>query len=564
MIRRFSTFCLAAAQLAVFTSPSLASDRPDLVLRNGTIVTMDDDRAIAEALAISDGRILAVGTDEEIQAFVQPGTKVLDLGGRTVIPGLVDTHIHAIRGGQTYPFETYWHDETSLASALEALKTAARDRASDQWVAVVGSWHPDQFAERRAPDVADLDKALPDTPAYVQYLYDYALVNTKGIELLALDSTKPKLPPGVRIERNEEDRATGKLFGNIGSFNVLFGQLSAIGKEERKANLKTFFSHLNAVGVTGFIDPSAGPAAGYEPFFALRDEGGLTLRAGYRIPAAHPGNEAEWFREIMSFRPAVHDDGTLSFLGLGESLVFAMNDGVQMGPGFTPPKEARDELRNVALFAAERRIPVEIHAYTDDAASAILDVFEEVHKTRPLNDLRWSIAHLNTGSERTLDRMQKMGLAYTVQMGPYFEGAAIADANGADVAAVSPPTRLAIDKGLLVAGGTDSTRIGVAGVWQAIEYHLTGRSLGGTVQKADDQLLTRQEALRLYTRNAAWIGFAEEDRGTLSAGKLADLAVLDKPYMTMPADEIDTIGSVLTLLGGKVVHDAGALEAAKQ
>ncbi|MCY1364885.1 Amidohydrolase family protein [compost metagenome] len=217
----------------------------------------------------------------------------------------------------------------------------------------------------------------------------------------------------------------------------------------------------------------------------------------------------------------------------------------------------------VALFAAERRIPIEIHAYTDDAANAILDVFEAVHKTHPLNDLRWSIAHLNTGSERTLDRMQRMGLAYSVQMGPYFGAPAIREANGAAVAAVSPPTRLAIDKGIMVAGGTDSTRIGVAGVWQAIEYHLTGRSLGGMVQKADDQLLTREEALRLYARNAAWIGFAEEDRGKLSAGKLADLAVLDKPYMTMPVGEIDTVRSVLTLLGGKFVHEAGVIKAAR-
>lgn len=108
----------------------------------------------------------------------------------------------------------------------------------------------------------------------------------------------------------------------------------------------------------------------------------------------------------------------------------------------------------VALFAAERRIPIEIHAYTDDAANAILDVFEAVHKTHPLNDLRWSIAHLNTGSERTLDRMQRMGLAYSVQMGPYFGAPAIREANGAAVAAVSPPTRLAIDKGIMVAGGT--------------------------------------------------------------------------------------------------------------
>lgn len=536
-----------------------AAQTPSLILRNGTVITMDSARPSAQALAISGDKILAVGANEEIDALRQQGTKVLDLNGRTVIPGLNDTHIHAIRGGQTYPFETYWYDVTSLADALDKVRATAATRKPGQWVAVVGSWLPDQFKEKRAPTVADLSAAAPQHPVYVQYLYDYALVNAAGIAALRLDEPQADPLPGITAERDGQGRATGKLLGNIGSFNALFATISPSSEETKKISLERFFTRLNEAGVTGFIDPSAGPPASYEPLFALRDEGRLTLRAGYRIPAIRPGGEAEWFKGAMAFRPSRFNDGLLSFVGLGENLVFGMNDGVQMGPGFNPSPAAREELVKVATFAAERRIPIEIHAYTDDAAKAILDAFERVAKTHSIADLRWAIAHLNTGSPETLDRMKKLGLAYTVQMGPYFEAPAIRAANSPAVTDISPPVRLALDKGLKVAGGTDSTRIGVFGVWQAIEYHLTGRSLGGTVHKRADQLLTREEALRLYTSDAAWIAFEEDRRGVLSPGKLADLAVLDKPFMTMPIEEINTIRSVLTLLGGKVVHDAGAL-----
>ncbi|MND37401.1 amidohydrolase [Agrobacterium tumefaciens] len=532
---------------------------PDLILYNGAIVTMDDSRPRARALAIAGDRISAIGDDETVRALKTDATRLVNLEGRTVIPGLVDTHIHAIRGGQTYKFETYWYDMASLAEALDRLAQAARARPRDAWVAVGGSWIPEQFDEKRPPAVEELDRAVPDHPAYVQYLYDYALLNTKGMERLKLDSPEPAVPPGIRIERDEKGVATGKLYGHIGAFNALFAAIDRTGEEAKTASLVAFFERLNQVGVTGLVDPSAGPAEAYEPVFALQRQGKLTLRVGYRIPALQPGNEAAWFTDVMAFRPAVQPEGMVNFLGMGENLVFGMNDGVLMGSGFNPPQASRLELARVATFAAKRKIPLEIHAYTDDAASAILDVFEVVDQTYPLKGLRWAMAHLNTGSLRTLDRMKRLDIAFSVQMGPYFEGPSILRANSRKIVEMSPPTRQALDRGIMVAGGTDSTRIGVFGVWQAIEYHVTGRSLGNAIRKPEDQLLTREEALRLYTKNAAWISFAEESRGTLAEGKLADLAVLDRSYLTIPAEEIDRIRSVLTIVNGNVVHDQMAV-----
>lgn len=548
------TALLALGGLAVLPFAARAQT-PDVILLNAQIITMNPDQPSAQAIALAGDRIVALGTDPQIAALASQTTRRVDLAGRTVIPGLIDAHTHAIRGGQTYAMETYLYDITTLPDAFARMREAASARDPSDWVAVVGSWHPNQFAEKRAPTVQELSEAVPDHPVYMQYLYDYALLNQKGIETLGLDQPGAEIGHGITVERDAEGRATGKLLGGIGPFNALFEQLADLSDQQRKDSLQAFFAELNASGMTGVIDPSAGPPDVYLPLFDLRQQDALSLRVGYRIPAMGADDPSDWFHRVMAFRPPHTDDGMLAFLGLGENLVFKMNDGVTMGPGFAPDQAAEDELVEVADFAARRHIPVEIHAYTDDAASAILDAFEAVAATTPLTDLRWSLAHLNTGSVETLDRMRALGLAYSVQMGPYFEAPAILAANDQTVSALSPPIRLALDRGLIVAGGTDSTRIGAFGVWQAIEYGLTGKSMGDAVEKRADQLLTRDEALSLYTRNAAWIAFAEQDRGMLAPGMLADLAVLDRPYMTMPVDEVHNIRSVLTLLGGKPVHD---------
>ena len=529
-------------------------EEPDLILVNGEILTMDQRQPRAGAIAVTDDEITAVGSSRSVAKLAGRHTQTINLRGRTVIPGLVDGHTHAIRGGQTFDDETYWLDAGSLEEALARVTEAAGEREPNEWVAVVGSWHPNQFTERRPPTVADLSEASPDNPVYVQYLYDYALVNEAGIEALGLNSSQTPPAPGIVVERDANGQATGRLLGGIGPFNTLVASLLPASFEERKDSLENYFTALNASGVTGFIDDSAGPATSYETLFALNDEGRLSLRAGFRVPAQAPGNESAFFESLMAFRAPRERGGPTPFVGMGEAVVFGVNDGVRMGPGFQATPEALAELKEVATLAASRRIPLEIHAYTDDAASQILDVFEEVDALHPIGDLRWAMAHLNTGSPETIARMRALGMAFSVQMGPYFEAPAILEANGPEVALRSA-ARAALDQGLVVAGGTDATRIGDYRVWPAVEFQVTGASLGNAVVRPPDQRMTRMEALRSYTLDSAWLAFDDDDRGSLEEGKLADLAVLDSPYLRVPATRIGDIRALLTLRGGEAVYD---------
>jgi len=529
--------------------------RPDLILLNGVILTMDERHPRARALAITDDTITAIGSNHAVARLAGRNTRRVNLRGRTVIPGLIDGHTHAILGGQTYDRETYWLGVDSLERGLRMLTEAASERRPEEWVAFVGSWHPNQFSERRAPTVAELTQASPTNPAYVQLQYEYGLLNEAGIRALRLNESTTPPVPGLTVERDANGQATGRLLGNIGSFAAFTASiLMPQSLEARKANLRHYFTALNAAGVTGFIDDAARAPANYEPFFSLAREGRLSLRGGYRIPAQAPGNESAFFESVMAFRPPAQPDGLTPFLGIGETLVFGANDAVRQSPGYEVSPVARAEVEKLATFAASRRIPLEVHAYTDDLASQILDVFEQVNRAYPIRGLRWAIAHLNTGSARTIARMKALGLAYSVQMGPHFEAPAILEGNSPEVAHRSA-ARMAIDQGLVVAGGTDATRIGDYRVWPGLEFHVTGASLGDAVVRPRSQRLTRLEALRAYTVGSAWLAFDDDDRGSLKLGNLADLAVLDKPYLKVPVKSISEIRSLLTLVGGNAVYD---------
>ena len=407
---------------------------------------------------------------------------------------------------------------------------------------------------QRPHGVHELERLLPDNPAYVQYLYDYALVNRKGLQALGLDKEGASMP-GIEIERDASGRPTGKLFGNIASFSALFTRISASSDDERTESLAAYMKALNGRGLTAVVDAAGGGSGGdvYDPLFKLWRERRLSVRVSYRVSAQMPGGEAAWYASSTAYLPPLLGDGMLRFMGLGEILVFRTNDGTRLAPGFQIHQDGLEELYRVALLAAHRNYPLEIHAYTNDAARQILDVFERVAQTVDLHPLRWCIAHISTGTFDTFARMGKLGLCYSVQMGPYYEALTIATSNGLQVAESSPPVRLALDAGVPVVGGTDSTRIGEYNTWRAIEYHITGVAVGGVLKRRTDFSESRMQVLRFYTANAGWLTFEEQTRGTLEPGRLADLAVLDKPFLTVPAGEIHAIRSLLTLLSGKVV-----------
>lgn len=539
-----------AVMLMGTSSLASAQDKADVILYNGQLITMDEQQPNAQALAVKGQHIIAVGNNEEIKKWSGQNTREINLAGKTVIPGLIDAHLHGIRAGRTFSFETYWFDAKTLPDALSKLSQSAEEKNAAQWVAVVGSWIPEQFAEKRDPTLQELNQALPANPAYVQSLYDYALLNQHAIDALKLNSPTPAIPAGIVIERNDKGFATGKLHGTIGSFNQLFAQISQDNNVGE--NLNAFIHYLNKRGVVGFIDPSAGQEQAYRDFFKLQQQQPMRMRVGYRL-SAPPGNEAEWFKQRLAFRPAVHDDGKISFLGFGESLVLEMNDGVRMSSGFSSSPDAKNEQYKVLQLAAQEGVPVEIHAYTDNSADAILDVISEVAKSHDITQLRWSIAHLNTGTAETIARMKQLGLAYSVQMGPYFESPAIERANGKTVTAQSSPIKPALEQGVIVAGGTDATRIGVAGVWHAIEYHVTGKALDGSVRD-EERRVSREDALKMYTLNAAWLAFAEQQRGSLRAGKLADFAVLDQDILAVAADKLHQTQALLTFVDGQQVY----------
>ncbi|WOF42986.1 amidohydrolase [Sphingopyxis indica] len=556
----FSLTAIALVALSSSANAATCDGSKDVLLLHGKVLTVDKNNSVAQAIAIRHNRIIAVGTDHEIMALRCEGARIVDLHGRTVIPGLTDAHIHAIRGGQSFDFEEHWNDIPTLADALRSLSDEAAKRPANQWLLVGGGWHPDQFKEGRAPTSDELTKAVPDHPAMVEFQYDWAVLNRKGIEALALAGPSPTLPAGVTVERDAAGRPTGMLRGGIGPFSNLLAQLASISREDRKASLVKFLARLGQYGVTGVVDAAGGGSGEevYDPVIQLWQENRLPVRVAYRVSAQTPQNEPAWYRQTLAYMPPAFGDDKLHFAGLGEIVVFGMNDATRLTPGFTPSAEAEDRFYEIARWAAARGYMLEIHAYTDDAANHILDVLERVAKAHPIDKLRWDIAHISTGTPETFARMKALGLAYNIQQNLYFEAPQLKDdPSTATTVRFDPPTKLALDAGLIVAGGTDATRVSPYNTMLAIEFQIDGRAIAGAAQRDANLAISREQALRMYTINSAWLVRDDDKRGSLEVGKLADLAVLDKDYLTVPVREIGSIRSVLTMMDGKVTYAAG-------
>jgi predicted amidohydrolase YtcJ len=542
---------LALAALG-FVSPTQAQNAADTVLLNGKIVTLNAAAPTAEALAVRDGKIIAVGRSADIRALGGAGTRVIDLAGRTVVPGLIDSHMHAIRAALFYATEVNWIGTTSIPDAMARIKAAVQRAKPGQWVIVAGGWTTEQFKEKRRPTQAELLAAAPDNPVYIQLFYSAALLTPTGFKALNIASDAD-VPPNGKIERDASGNLTGWIAGDNPTISGLFDKLPLPTFDESVEGTRQFFRELNRLGMTGVSDPGGFnlTAASYQPLFKLWQDRALTVRVIYSLFAQRRGKELEDYQAVTQMLPMGFGDDWLRFNGIGENVAWGMynNDN--------PTDAQKEQLYQVYKWAASQRMTVTQHWNPNRSVPHLLDVLERVDREIPIAPLRWSIAHLNDATPDNLRRMKALGVGWLMQNAMFFNGEAFLKARGNEAMRLTPPIMTALKMGLTIGGGTDAHRVMSYNPFVSLQWMVDGKTVGGMPTRDEEQLPSREEALRLYTLGSTWFTHDDSKRGSLETGKLADLAVLTKDYLTAPTDEIGGIESLLTMVGGRIVYAAG-------
>jgi predicted amidohydrolase YtcJ len=551
---KFVSHSLRIALLATLLSlPAgvASAQTADTVLFNGKVLTVDKDFSTQQALAIAHGEVLATGTTAAMKKLADGRTRLIDLGGRTVIPGLTDGHIHGIRAAQTFATEVNWIGVPSLKEALEKIRTAAQTQKPGSWIVVAGGWTEEQFSEKRRPTAAEVAAVAPDNPVYIQHLYDWLLLTPKAMEALNIHDDAD-VTPGGKLERDSDNKPTGAMTANGNALGKIFDKLPKPTLAQQVDGSKKFFTEMNSFGITGIVDGGGVSVypANYQAVFKLWHDKQLTVRVAYHLCAPKPGSELADLQNLTQLLPQGFGDAMLHFNGPGEILVWAdWTDG-----DITPDGKAK--LSELLHWAASKGYTIQIHWNPDRTVHDLLDIVEDIEKDYPVRDLRWTVLHLYNASEASLKRMKALGLVWGVQDGLYFGGERLQQEVGAEAAKAMPRISTAMKLGLTVAGGTDAHRVSSYNPFVALQWYLDGTTIGGTVTREAAEAPSRRQALEMYTRNSAFMANDDIRRGTLEPGKLADLAVLDADYMTAPVKQIGRIRSLLTMVGGDVVYAA--------
>ena len=532
--------------------------QPDSILHNAKIAT-NGVPSFVESVAIKDGKISAVGHSDEILRQRGPATNVIDCGGRTVIPGLNDSHMHPIRGGLNYNMELRWDGVPSLADALRMLKSQAARTPAPQWVRVVGGWTEFQFAERRMPTLDEINAVSPDTPVFVLHLYDRALLN--GAALRAVGYTKDTPPPPAgEIQHDRHGNPTGLLIAKPNAM-ILYATLAKgpkLPREDQLNSTRLFMRELNRFGITSVVDAGGGfqnYPDDYEVVHELHDRGELTVRLAYNLFTQKPRQELSDFQSWTRMTKPGAGDDFYRVNGAGEMLVYSaadFEDFLEPRPEMADSMEA--ELKSVVRHLAENRWPFRLHTTYEETITRALNVYEQVNREVPFDGLHWFFDHCETISDRNIERIRALGGGIAVQDRMAFQGEYFVDRYGARQARRTPPIRRMLELGVPVGAGTDATRVSSYNPFLSLYWLITGKTIGGTALYQEDNCLERMEALRLYTVGSSWFSSEDGKKGSIAPGQLADLSVLSADYFSIPEDEIKRLESVLTIVGGKVVY----------
>jgi predicted amidohydrolase YtcJ len=550
MTKRIASAVLAAA--SIFALAAHAAERADTILLNGKIVTVDQRFSVAQAVAVRGERILAVGRNADVLEHQGPGTKVIDLKARTVIPGLIDNHAHFIRAPE--------HDElrldgvTSRARALAMLADRVRKASPGEWIATLGGWSEDQFADDpRGFSLEELDRVAPDNPVVLQAVYVRSYLNSAALKAAGIDAATPD-PRGGAIEKDSAGRLTGLVSG-AGGVAFVAAKIPLPDTEQWLANTRKYVAGLNAMGITAWYDAGGRgvDSRHYDAYRTLADRGELNARA-FWTTIRQPATPAEVDKVIAEIQQATPFQGSDTFdnIGWGESVYLPATTQLLRNDFVVKPEDMR-QVRRILHAIAESGMFLNAHVEMENAIDAYLTEMEAVNKVEPIKGLRWVLSHLDQVTDAQLERMKRLGLYAGLHSRPLIQGAMMHTVHG-ERAWDMPPFKRVQDSGIVWGLGSDATAVTPSNPFYTLWFAVTGRMIGG--RKVNRQSVSREQALIAHTRSNAHFVFQESNLGSIQSGKYADLLVLDRDYLSVPAAQIKDIKPLMTMVGGKIVYQA--------
>jgi predicted amidohydrolase YtcJ len=559
MTRRRLKIAVAAVAAAIASTAFSALAQqvaPDLILSNGKIITVDERFTIAQALAISGERIVAVGTNQEINRLAGPNTRRIDLDGKAVIPGLIDNHMHLLRAGITWKTEVRLDGVESRKQALEMVRQRARAIPRGEWVYTLGGWAIEQFSDNSKPFTREeLDEVAPDHPVFLQASYYEAYLNSRALQAFGIDEKTAAAPWLVRD-------AGGKPTGRIGEtgFRALVNKLPVPAPPEVEASTAAMIADLNRMGLTTF------GSAGCEPdllrlYRQRADQKELNVRV-FCINGVGVGTTPEQVEKALpqiSRMKLFQGDHYIDHIFFGEGVYGPLHDPMFLRKS-DPKPEQLALWRRIVTEIAKAGLPLHVHANLENTIDGFLDQIEAVNKEYPIKNLRWVLAHANQLNASHLARMRELGMYAAVHPWAVINGGInqrVFGESAYDLGALDVIQKSGIVWGL----GSDGNRANQILPLVTLGWAVTGKMVGGT--KVMRHPISREDALIAHTRMNAFLVFQENNLGSLQPGKLADLVALDRDYLTVPADQIKDIKPVLTMVGGRVVYESGKAQSSK-
>ena len=531
----------------------------DIIFLNGHIATINNYQPFVSSVAIKDGIFIAVGNNDDSLSYKGENTKVIDLGNRTVIPGLNDSHIHIIRGGLNYNLELRWDGIPSLKEGLSRIERQAQSTPNRNWIRVVGGWSEFQFTEKRMPTIEEIEKNANNIPAFILHLYHCAIINKAAIDAVEYNKDTPN-PPGAEFQRDASGNPTGLMTAKPAA-TILYQTLAKgpkLSYDEQINSTRQFMYELNRFGVTSAIDAGGGfqnYPDDYKVVDDLAKQDLLTVRIAYNLFTQKPKKELEDFSNWIKIAKPGQGNDFYKLNGAGEMLVFSAADWENiLEPRPNLLNQMDSELKEVVKVLVQNRWPFRMHATYNESITRFLNVFEEVNKEIAFNGLRWFFDHAETISEENIKRVKKLGGGIAIQDRLAFQGEYFIERYGKEISENSPPIKKIIEIGVPLGAGTDATRVSTYNPWISLYWLVSGKSVGGTILRSQNNCLDRMDALRLYTLGSAWFSDEEEKKGSIEVGRFADLAVLSDDYFTVEEEQIKEIESVLTIVNGKVVY----------